>query len=648
MSIKNIFIFILPIYLSFCANLSAQIDTLGVVDTPIETPPTELHTPSYSRADFEIFHLSKDFTKELSSPIDTTYLPHRYRIAEEYSLFNADLGNYGLPLYQLNFFDRITDPDQFLYSYYAPFMHTADNAVFMNTKTPYAEMRWSYTNPRSKSEQTFRIVHSQNINRYINFGFIYDIDYDLGQYNYQRATNKTFTFFSSFTGKRYNYYLSTGINNITSRENGGMLEVSMESLEGLETEDVPMRMSTHNAAQNVLKNRNILFVQKLGSDTSRFFSGTLSHIFQYDGNRDNYSDNAPQKIYDNTIFNKDKTLDSLLYRGLKNTLRFDFDANENGRYKFGGGVGIRHEYRKYMQGGFVNDTTFNDTISLNKNSIILLGKLYNHIGDKFSWTINAETYLTGYRSGDFALDGTISKEFSLKRGSAIWEITANVSNTTPSLWHTKWISNNFSWDMKLAKELRTQLGTAFSYPAIGLNVEIDYALIDNYIYFDTNAKPAQSNKVVNVASLLVGKKSALWRFHLDTDLLIQKSTSSKDIIDLPLATAQAALYYSQDLHFKSTGGKLSFDIGADATYHTSYYAYSYMPATGRYYNQTEIKAGNYPYIDIFLNLRLKRARLFLMYEHINWGFMGYNYFEVPYYPTMIRTFRYGFAWTFYN
>jgi hypothetical protein len=61
--------------------------------------------------------LSADYSEEVNIPIDTVFsLSNRFKIADKYSPVNASLGNYGLPFYQLSFFDRITDPDKFLYA----------------------------------------------------------------------------------------------------------------------------------------------------------------------------------------------------------------------------------------------------------------------------------------------------------------------------------------------------------------------------------------------------------------------------------------------------------------------------------------------------------------------------------------------------
>lgn len=50
------------------------------------------------------WNLSSDFTEEIIVPFDTVFsLFNRYRLADKYSPFNATLGSYGLPFYQINF-----------------------------------------------------------------------------------------------------------------------------------------------------------------------------------------------------------------------------------------------------------------------------------------------------------------------------------------------------------------------------------------------------------------------------------------------------------------------------------------------------------------------------------------------------------------
>ena len=606
--------------------------------------------------------LSPDYSEEVNIPIDTVFsLSNRVKIADKYSPVNATLGNYGLPFYQLSFFDRVTDPEKFLYAYYYPLMHLPSNAVFMNTQVPFTELDWSFAGPVANSEQTFRVRHSQNISRFINFGLIYDIVFSLGQYNYQRSADKTFTFYSSYTGEKYKVYFSAGINNLLSYENGGIIMIS--DLNQPNTFDVHTQLGDLNKANSDLKNRNILLVQRytIGGNPvvkkdstshkrSGFFglSGTFSHIFMFENNARTYKDADPTSgFYDNIFITKTVTSDSVYSRTIKNTVRFDFSTDETRKFALGGGAGIRNEISRYYFIVPIPFPLFAAPSILHENSNVLIGKLFNNIGNKFGWQATGELYATGYRAGDFNLNGEISKSFDWKKGRASWLITGSMKNTQPSIWYDRWGGNNFGWDKNLKKEFRIDLGTTFKYPARKTELKLNYAIIKNYVDFDTTAHPSQYSGGLSVASVAVKNELRAWKFHLASDVIIQK-TSNSEILDLPLVTVRSAGYFEQLIRFLKTGGKLNLQLGVDVTYNTVYHPYAYMPATGRFYRQDNVTAGDYPFINVFLNLKIKRTRIFVMFDHVNSKLMGYDYLMVPSYPINIRMLRYGLAWTFYD
>ena len=608
------------------------------------------------------WNLTSDFTEEVTIPFDTVFsLFNRFRIADMYSFANASMGNYGLPFYQINFFDRITDPDKFLYSNYYPVMYVPDRALFMNTQVPFTEIVWTFGAPTKTSEQTFRVRHSQNVNRYFNFGLVYDIIYSLGQYNYQRAEDKAFTLFSSYTKEKYKLYFSAGINNLISYENGGI--VDKVQLSQFVPREVHVNLGDPDRANSTLKNRNILLVQRytLGGKAENEvdstsvkrtgflgLSGTFSHIFIWENNRRTYADNYPESgFYDTVFIQSNTTFDSLFSRSIKNTVRFDFLTDPSRKFRFGGGFGFRTEFHRYSQIIPTHDTTLADTAVWNRSNNAIIGRLFNNIGDNFRWLATGELFLTGYRAGDFELDGEISKSFDWKKGRASWLIFGSLINRQPSFWYGQWGGNHFEWHNNFNKELRIDIGTGFSYPARKAELKFNYAIIDNYTDFDTLALPSQHTGALSVAALTIKKEMRAWKFHLATDLLIQQS-SNPDVLDLPLVTIRSAGYFEHLFRFDETHGKLNVQLGADVTIHTKYHPYSYMPATGRFYRQDQILAGNYPFINVFLNLKVQRTRAFIMFDHVNSGLMGYDYFMIPTYPMNIRMFRYGIAWTFYN
>lgn len=626
----------------------------------------------------EQWSLSRDFTEEVNIPFDTVFsLFHRFRVSDRYSFANAFPGNYGLPFYQINFFDRITDPDKFLSTHYFPVMYEPDRSVFMNTQVPFSELVWSFGAPAQTSEQTFRVRHSQNINRFFNIGVVYDIIYSLGQYNYQRAEDKNFTFYSSYRRQRYKAYLSAGINNLTSYENGGIADPAQ--LPDFDTREVQVNLGDLNRAVSVLKNRNVLLVQRytIGGSSSAVpsdsassektgflgLSGTFSHIFTWENNRRSYSDNSPLSgFYDTTYISRSVTFDSLSFRIIKNTLRFDFLTDPSRKFRLGGGFGIRNELHRYSQiipvpptdTIFIKRETtidtipvFSDTASWKRNNNALVGKLFNNIGDKFSWMAAGELFLTGNRAGDFRFDGEIVKSFDWKKGRASWKIFGSMLNRQPSFWYGQWGGNNIRWTNNMDKEFRIDVGSAFSIPGRNADLRFNYAIIDNYTDFDTGALPSQNSGGLSVAALSIKKGLRAWKFHLDNDVLIQQS-SNPDVLSLPLIAIRSAGYFEHLFRFKSTNGSLNIQVGAEANMHSKYYAYDYMPATGRYYRQNRTQTGNYPFVNVFLNFKIQRTRAFIMFDHVNAGLMGYEYYMIPGYPMNIRMMRYGLAWTFYN
>jgi hypothetical protein len=609
------------------------------------------------------WNLSPDFTEEVNDPIDTVFsLCNRFRIADKYSPVNATLGNYGLPFYQINFFDRITDPDKFLYSTFYPFIFVPDKALFMTTQVPFTELIWTFAGKKETAEQTFRVRHSQNVNRYFNFGLIYDIIFNLGQYSYQRAEDKVATLYSSYTSDKYKLYVSVGINNILSLENGGVTDVNELGMGN--TADVPVKLGGVNNARSTLKNRNLLLVQRftIGKNkvvkpdstanktvSSGGLSGTFSHILILDNSRRGYTDEYPKSgFYDSIYINSSTTFDSLASKSMKNTVRFDFETDESRKFRLGGGFGFRNEIFRYGQIIPTHDTlSIADTVRWNRSNNALVGRLFNSIGEKFRWVANGELYLSGYRAGDFTLNGVISKSFDMKKGRALWLLTGSMMNRQPSFWYNQWGGNNFEWHNNFKKEFRIDFGTTFAYPERKTNLKFNYAVIKNYTDFDSTAVPSQYTGGISVAALTVSKGLKAWKFHLDTDIILQQSTNT-EILDLPLATIRSALYFEHLFRFKKTNGKLNTQFGVDVSYNTLYHPYSYMPATGRFYRQYDTEAGNYPYVNLFLNFKLQRTRIFLMFDHINYGLNGNNYCMVPDYPMNIMMFRFGFAWTFYN
>lgn len=599
------------------------------------------------------YRLTEDFSDISPVDIDTSFLLfHRHRISDKYSAFNAYPGNYGLPLVQINFFDRVRDPDYFLYQYYIPFLYLPSNALFMDTPVPFTEMVFTYAGlTRNTAEQTFRIRSSVNLNSHFNLGLIYDIIYSLGQYSYQKAEDKDFLLHGSYLRNKYRIFGAFGINNLFSNENGGVTDP--QRVGEYDTRDVPVRLGGLNRAKSTLRNRNAMLVQHYApTGFEKNTTGTFSHVFMIESNRRAYFDSSPGSGYYDTIYiNTGRTADSLSSLRLSNSVRFDFGFRSRGGFELFAGGGIIHEFHSYAQIVplvLPGQPYGADTLAWNHQNLAVTGKIENHIGKKNGWIAGGKLYLAGKRAGDFNLDGRIYRDFDFKKGDATLELNGSVSLVTPPVWFRRWGSNNFLWDTgDEGREFSLLAGAGFRYPARSFEMTAKYSVTDNFNYFNTEALPVSYSGALSVAMLSVDKTFHTGGFRFANTLLLQK-TSNKSVIDLPLATLRTALWYDHNIHFRITGGYLHVETGAEAFIHSQYLAMSYMPATGRFHNQNDIVIGNYPFVNVFLNVKVKRTRILLSVDHVNYGLSGNNYYLIPLNPMNIRMFRYGLAWTFYD
>lgn len=614
-----------------------------------------------------MYSLSDDFTTIVPLKMDTMITDFQdHKVINRYTPFYASLGNYGLPVLELDFFKRNIDQDNFVYRHYLPYMHHPGNKVFIDTQVPFTELLFTFGGGRTQAEQTFQVRHSQNVNRFLNFGFDFDVINSLGQYSYQASDNKSFTLHSSYTGNKYKLYTAWSLNSFSGGRNGGISDISQ--IETLDTRDLPTNLGGLSDASSKFSSMDLLMVQKYtvgGSakpeaDTSRTrkgsgVSGTFSHIFSLERGRMFYADDYPENDYYDTTYisgtkNNVPTFDSLFYRVLRNSLRFDFSTGDDRKFQFDIGVGISNELNVYKQIRPSFDTIFfSDTLEWNRSSNAVFGSLENKIGEGFGWQASGKLYLTGMKAGDIKLKGKIYARFGKGRLASELYGKGYFINQQPSFWLQSWGSNNFIWNNDFGKELRIKVGGGYSIPGIQMDLSLDYTLVTNYIWFNNEALPAQYDGAISVLALRVNKGFGFWKFRWDNKVLLQQ-TSHQDIIKLPFISAKSSFYFDHLFYFKITDGRLGFQIGLDAIYNTSYFADAFNPATGFYHNQDQQEVGNYPYVNAFINLKLKRTRIFVAFEHVNHGMfeLGSAYSYVPSYLMPVRMFKYGVAWTFYD
>ena len=215
---------------------------------------------------------------------------------------------------------------------------------------------------------------------------------------------------------------------------------------------------------------------------------------------------------------------------------------------------------------------------------------------------------------------------------------------SPDFIFQRFSSNNFRWNNNF-KKVNMKFARIYFWGQHNFNVSLSVNNVSNYIYFNSQALPAQLKSwLINIysAQLTKGFFSKGYGFNLNNKILYQYVSGSSNVIRIPPIILESSLYY-ENKFFKRA---LTAQVGFDIFYNSAYFANAYMPATGQFYLQNEKKIGNYPYVDFFINGKIKSVRMFLKIEHINAGLSTFTYYMVPHYPLSERAFKFGLSWRF--
>ena len=119
--------------------------------------------------------------------------------------------------------------------------------------------------------------------------------------------------------------------------------------------------------------------------------------------------------------------------------------------------------------------------------------------------------------------------------------------------------------------------------------------------------------------------------------------SKKDVLNIPDVNFRTTLYYTNRLFKKA----LLLQTGLSLQYFTDYYMNAYDPLLGEFYTQNDTRMLGFPRLDFFVNAKIRQTRIFLIAEHFNSAFTGYNYFSSPNYPYRDFAVRFGLVWNFF-
>jgi len=588
---------------------------------------------------------------------------HIYNPVFQQALTASYVGNYASPYQNHDFFNRDASVDFFFLKTRDAYLLTPQNVTYYNTRTPYTMLDFTQSENRSRKNETrFNVLHSQNINPYWNFTFRWDQARSDGQYKNQDSKNNFLTLYSNYNKDKLNIYGGFISNRISNSENGG-IHPDADLLGEPDTDFLDVNLTSVSSAFKNLyfytTGEYMLgrFIKDKSADSAvvneegevipmplkfKPFASVI-YSFQFENHTKNYIDQEDtlNPFFQHAYYGPDYDKDSIRFGKISNVLQLKHYENPDRRASFGKRAFLGQEYVRLVSPGPIVDTY--NLHTKRYSNIYAGGGIFRETGSFWRWNFDGRIYLLGRNVGQTQLSGVITKPFSLF-GDSLASITVNgqIENMMPDPFQEEFYSNRIRWKNDFNMEQKMTMSGSIRLPGRHTLLKANYSLINNYIYNNAEGIPTQDNGQLLVLSAHADKNFVLGNLHFRTRLLWQKA-SNNDVLHLPDLSAFLST------NFRFVISKVLFtQIGADMRYYTSFYADMYNPSTGMFYIQNQVKTGDFPYLDVYANLRLKRTRVFFKLMNLGTEFINKEYYTIPGYPMNRRTFRMGVAWSFYD
>ena len=608
-------------------------------------------------------------------PLDTTLADWRTDyVFYRKGVGDMALGGLGQSSQPVNWFDRNQDRDFTFARGYDAYTARLENVPFYNGKSALTNMTYLESGQKRYREEHFELVHSQNINPSTSANVSYKARSTMGRYDWQRTKNHALSVGVAHTGKRYSIHAAYMNNMVDTRENGGVVgEWAIADTVFEMPSGVPMRLAS-SEAHNKYRNNAVFVKQAIAIPLERvteydFSVADLSAIYvghqfeynswskvytdkrgTYSNERGNYNKETGEwesednlSYYDDWFISPETTRDSISERLISNKLFVQVQPWD--RYgaisTIDGGVGYDIHTYSYLR---LQDYVRGDMTRDKRSSWYIYGAASGMIKRYADWRADAKYHPSGYRGGDLSAGGEITLRAFIREHPLILRGRFSQSLRTPSYWHENLFSNHYAWFNSFDKESETRFEVNFSVPDIALEVGAWQGVMTNMIYYGNDSRVAQNPGTVSLTSLYARKDFRFAGFHLDHRALVQIS-SDEHVLPVPTFSAYLSYYYE----FWVVRDVLRVQVGLDGRFNTAYYAPGYNPALSAFYNQREVKIGNYPYLDAFVSAKWKRMRILLKLQHLNQNLFGNGeYFQVARYPLNPRMFKFGISWSFYD
>jgi hypothetical protein len=524
------------------------------------------------------------------------------------------------------------------------------NDIFSENQVEYYRSKGPYANligiAGSKKFQAFKMLFTHTYKDKINITLKFNRYTSQGFYLKQQTYTSNFFLSSNYATKnqRFGYYSYLLANGNKNRENGGIVVDSLTETTLLKNKELfAVRL---NGATRENKEFKVMINPYFKLNKANDSSTKLNHFFQlkstFSSNTYKYKDDnlATDKYYTVMYLDTAKTRDSSHVMKIQNEISYSaITTNSN----FAISVGYKNEINKVYQNAdslFLNHIASADMVF--RRSVAATDSLKTN-GKEIESFFNVQYVFQGANKGNYKAESRTLLSFNKSKGRLIYFNLLAESRSADYIYNY-WISNHFTWfnnGLKSQQQLQAVLGfNLIKYISSSVFVQN----ITNYLFFDNVALPQQYSKPITNMGLRLNFTKVFFK-HLGLSLnYVFQNTTNSTYIRLPQNQGTAKLFYT-GIFFKNN---LQLQIGGQLQAYQSFYSYGYMPATQAFYLQEGFKTSTYPFLDVYLNARIRPVSFFLKIENALYGLAGTKYSMAPGYYQTDRAFRFGINWTFFD
>ena len=543
---------------------------------------------------------------------------------------------------------------------------THDDILYYQARSPFSNL---YYMGAGRTEQVFRVTHAQNVKKNLTVGAsYYRIGAD-GIYANQRGDHLNGAFFTWYQSpnKRYNIWANAIFNTLKAEENGGLTE---DPTNGANVTEEALNVHLNSARQISRKNSVLLkqsyFLGRIDTVDQEVMKKVLptnkvSYTFMYNNEsfafyKDEFEDATVLPV---GLIDEQFTADSTKMKHLSNEFIYSFflrgksDGFIKNELKID--AGIRHDYYQYNQRARYRDLTDFYKYESTFQNVTLLGALGYRFSNRVDLNVDIQQIFQGRQAGDFLYEAKSNIRLSNVAGRIV--LGAYIQNKSPEEIYNRYFGNHYEWENAFNRTKTLNLSFNYLNDKYQFEAGAQYFLINDYLYFKqvnqgansgngifgTDITPNQLGGGMNLLKITLGKKLKFGKFNVDSYIVYQK-TDNQPVLRTPEVYTFNSVYLNQTF-FKF----LKTDIGFDIRYNTEYLSYGYSPAASQFFipiNDERLKSE--PIVDVWIRASLRKANLFVKYDHVAKGLFSDHYSTVSNYLMPGSMLKFGVSWNFYD